>query len=255
MNVTVTVTDDQITAAQAGDADAMWEIVSALDPMLRGIVRQVAPGASSEDVDDMIQEARAVVIQHVHTYTTGATSAALTSYVYRAVRRAIAELRATSESALNVPATAAIRVKHSLWAADGDRDQAWELVNTGSGATHQMKRETFLAVVCALQGAESLDTPAGSDGDDGLTLSDVLPDSVASVTERADRRDLARWLMTQIAPRQSLALRAFYGVGMTRQEDPETAHLMGITAPALRQLRTRGVQTARTVATRHGLAA
>jgi hypothetical protein len=40
------INNEQIRAAQAGDADAMWAIVEGLDAMLRGIVRSVAPNAA-----------------------------------------------------------------------------------------------------------------------------------------------------------------------------------------------------------------
>jgi RNA polymerase primary sigma factor len=61
----VDIAQEQITAAQAGDSTAMWEIVEAFDGMFRGMIRSVAPTASREDAEDLLQEARAVLIQHV----------------------------------------------------------------------------------------------------------------------------------------------------------------------------------------------
>ncbi|MFD9442108.1 sigma factor [Streptomyces sp. NPDC060001] len=250
------VTAEQIHAAQSGDSDAMWEIVQAFDSMLKGIVRSVAPRASAEDAEDYLQEARAVLIQHVRDYDSAASTAQLTSYVYRAARRAIAEANIANSCAVAVPMAAAIQVRHLLWSHGGDVDRAWEEL-AGMDATHTMTRETFIAILGALAGVDSLDAPAGgvdADGS-GLTLSDVIEDPTSQVTDPVERRDLARWLMTQIPQRQSLALRAFYGVTMTRMTDPELCADMEINGVALRRLRSRGVVSARTVASVHGLAA
>ncbi|MEV4037680.1 sigma factor [Streptomyces umbrinus] len=251
------VSTQQIHAAQSGDNDAMWEIVQALDPMLKGIVRSVAPRASAEDAEDFLQEARAVLIQHVRDYDSSTSSAQLTSYVYRAARRAISEANIANACAVAVPMAAAIQVRHLLWEHRGDVDKVWEALCEVKSATHRMSRETFVALLEALAGAGSLDAPTGGEDADGsgLTLADVIEDPSSQVTDSLERRDLARWLMTQIPQRQSLALRAFYGVGMTRMTDPEVCADLAVNGVALRRLRSRGVASARTVATAHDLAA
>lgn len=71
----VEVTDEQIREAQAGDGDAMWAIVSAFDPMLSSVIKSVAPGANAEDREDLLQEARAVLIQHIRDYDSSTSSA------------------------------------------------------------------------------------------------------------------------------------------------------------------------------------
>lgn len=252
----VEVTDEQIAAAQAGDGDAMWEIVQAFDAMFSSMIRSVAKGASAEDAEDLLQEARAVLIQHVRDYSSEASSATLTSFVFQAARRRIQEEHVRSSTALTVDPTAVLRVRRALWQADGDVEGAWMIVSTCPNERSRMERERFMAVVDAMVSVERFDAPAGDDMDGaGLTLADVIADPFAEISDPAERRDLARWLMEQIPQRQAFALRAFYGVQMTKQEDPQTCADMGINGAALRRLRSRGVSSARTVADVHGLTA
>ncbi|KUF18827.1 sigma factor [Streptomyces silvensis] len=251
----VDIHHDIIRAAQGGDQDAMIAVLDACEPMLHGIIHIVAPTASPDAREDYLQEARATLIQHVRDYRTDATEASLTSYAYRAVRRAVTEAHATSECAVSVPAIYAMMVRTALWQSGRDVEKAWEIL-TNADDTHRMKRTTFLAVVQALDTAGSLDASAGDEDGTALTLADTLPDPSATfVTASTERADMARWLMTQIPARQSLALRAFYGVGMSRQDDSEVCAVMELKAPALRKLRTRGVTSARNVASVHGIAA
>lgn len=253
----VEVTDEQIKAAQAGDSDAMWEIVQAFDPMFSSMIRSAAPGASTDDAEDLLQEARAVLIQHVRDYDSDASSAKLTSFVYQAARRCIAEENVRNSTALTVDPTTVLRVRRALWQTQGDVEGAWMILSTCSNPKGRMERERFMATLDALTSVERLDGPAGSDEGDGsdLTLADVIADPTSEVTDPLERRDLARWLMTQISQRQSFALRAFYGVGMTRQEDAEVCAELSIKVNALRQLRFQGAKNARRVADAHGLAA
>jgi RNA polymerase primary sigma factor len=255
----IEVTDEQIHAAQGGDSDAMWEIVQAVDPMLKGIIRSAAPRASAEDAEDYLQEGRAVLIQHIRDYDSSSSAAQLTSYVYRAVRRAIAEADVMAKSPLTLDPTQALRVRRALWECGGNVEDAWATFRDAASPTKRMSRELFIAMVEALAGAESLDAPAntgsGQDIHESLTLSDVIADKDATVTDPLERRDLARWLMTQIPQRQSLALRAFYGIGMTRMTDPEICADLEVNGVALRRLRSRGVFSARTVADAHDLVA
>ncbi|KUN16463.1 hypothetical protein AQJ23_45130 [Streptomyces antibioticus] len=261
----IEITDEQISAAQSGDSDAMWEIVSAFDPMLKSIIRSVSPRASVEDAEDYLQEARAVLIQHIRDYNSSASSAQLSSYVYQAARRAIAEADVVNRTPLTIDPTAAIRVRRALWECGGDVEAAWATFRDATSVTKRMSREAFLAMIEALADTISFDAPAddrkgglssGNPGNgSGLTLVDVIADPASEVTDPVERRDLARWLMTQIPQRQSLALRAFYGVGMTRQEEQETCADLAVKPSALRKLRSNGATSARKVADAHGLAA
>lgn len=259
------INDAQVKAAQAGDQDAMWAIVQGCDAMLRGIVRAVAPGASAEDAEDYLQEARAVLIQRVRDYDASSSSAQLTSYVYRAARRAVMEAHIGNSCAVTVPATATIVVRHLLWRHGGNADAVWAELEEEKSTTHKISREMFIAILEALADSISFDTPAddrkgglsgGNPGNgSGLTLVDVIEDPSSEVTDSVERRDLARWLLTQIPQRQAFALRAFYGVSMTRMTDPETCADMGVNGVALRRLRSRGVVSARAVADAHDLTA
>ncbi|MEU8840279.1 sigma factor [Streptomyces roseus] len=255
----VTVTDELIHAAQGGDSDAMWQILSAYESVLVGIVRSVAPGARKDDAEDLLQEARAVLIQHVRDYNTGSSSAALSTFAYRAVRRAVAEEWVRATVGLTIEPTAALRVRQALWTTEGDIEGAWMLVSSDQDPRKCMARTTFLAVVEALAETRSLDEPAGAatghDGHADLTLSDTLPDASTDFESSTDRRDLARWLVSQVSPRQALALRAFYGMGMERRPDAEVCADMEIKPVSLRRLRNLGVERARSVATAHGIAA
>ncbi|MFE0326282.1 hypothetical protein ACFW08_05635 [Streptomyces sp. NPDC058960] len=250
------VTDEQITAAQAGDSDAMWKIVEAFDGMFRGMIRSVAPGASATDAEDYLQEARAVLIQHVRDYDSSSSSAQLSSYVYRAARRAIAEADVMNHATLSIDPTAAIRVRRALAEHGGDVERAWAEFRDAASPTKRMSRDLFLAMIEALTEGQRLDAPVkGGDDGDSLSLADVIADPSSDVSDPLERRELARWLMTQIPQRQSLALRAFYGIGMTQQDDTLTCADMAINGTALRRLRSRGIDSARKVANAHDLTA
>lgn len=250
----VAVKDEQIKAAQAGNSDAMWEIVQAFDGMLNSMIRSVAPGVSAVDAEDYLQEARAVLIQHVRDYDSSASSAALSSFVFQAARRRIAEEHLTSTTALTVDPTTALRVKRALWHADGDIEKAWRTLSDCRSEKNRMERERFMAVVEALAGTENLDQPvSGNRGSEisRLTLADVIADPASEITGTVERRDYARWLMAQISARQAFALRAFYGVQMTAMTDAEASADLQVRPAALRRLRSDGMASARRVAAVH----
>ncbi|MER6485688.1 sigma factor [Streptomyces virginiae] len=251
----VTVTDEMIHAAQAGDQDAMWQIVSAYEPVLVGIVRAVAPGAKREDAEDLLQEARAALIQHVHAYVTGSSAAQLSSFAYRSIRRSVAEEWIRNSVALAVPATTVLRVRQVLWTTEGDVDAAWMIIASDANPTRRMSRESFLSVVDALGSVECLDAPTGAGDGDEMTLGETIPDTSHELTDVAERRNLAHWLMTQIAPRQSFALRAFHGVGMEPMADAEIAAHLGIKPRSVQPYRVEGARRARMAADALGIAA
>ncbi|MFJ3248371.1 hypothetical protein [Streptomyces sp. NPDC086782] len=245
----VDVTDEQIKAAQAGDSDAMWEIVQAFDPMFSSMIRSVAPGAGAEDTEDYLQEARAVLIQRIRDYDSDSSAASLSSFVFRTARRSIAEQHIRQSTALTVDPTTVLRVKRALWEAGGDVDKAWEELSENATPKNRIERERFMSVLDALLSVERLDGPAGRDGDESdLTVADVIADPEAELSGSVERQDYARWLMTQIPPRQAFALRALYGVNMTALTDPEAAAELGVTRNNLRQLRNAGKVSARKVA-------
>ncbi|MFF1417579.1 sigma-70 family RNA polymerase sigma factor [Streptomyces sp. NPDC058280] len=252
------VTDELITAAQAGDGDAMWSIVSAYDGVIKHLIRSVAPTAGKEDAEDLLQEARAVLIQHVRDYDTTSSSAQLSTYAHQALRRSIAKAWVESTTSLTVDSSAALAVKRALWQTEGDIEGAWMIVGSHEDPRRRMSRESFIATVEALADVTSLDVPANIDRNArnrADTLADTIPDPASDFTDPAERRDLARYLLREIPQRQSLALRGFYGIGMTQTPDNEVAADMGIKTSALRKLRSNGLTSARKVAHSHDLAA
>lgn len=245
----ISVTDEQISAAQAGDGDAMWKIVQALDPMLKQIIRTAVPRANADDMEDLLQEGRAVVIQHVHDYDSVANAASLTSFVYREVRRTVQEAHVGMTTPVAIDAATVLEVRRALWSAAGNVDDAWTTLSA-EPAKRRMSRERFMGALEALASTDSFDAPVnGEDADgSGLTLSDVVADPTSSMTDDVVRRDYARWLMTQIPARQSYALRAFYGVHMTAVPDAEAAAHLGVKTGTVRALRTSGCASARRAA-------
>ncbi|WP_051809724.1 sigma factor [Streptomyces sp. NRRL S-378] len=252
---TVTVTDEMIHAAQAGDQDAMWQIVSAYEPVLVGIVRAVAPGAKPEDAENLLQEARVALIQHVHAYVTGSSAAQLSSFAYRSIRRSVAEEWVRHSVGLTAPASTVLRVRQLLWTTEGDIEAAWMIITSAANPTRRMSRESFMGIIDALANVECLDAPTGAGDGDDMTLGETIPDTSHELTDVAERRNLAHWLMTQIAPRQSFALRAFHGVGMEPMADAQIAGHLGIKPGSVQPYRAEAALRARMVADAHGIAA
>ncbi|WP_406324034.1 sigma factor [Streptomyces niveus] len=255
----IEVTDELIREAQAGNGDAMWEIVSAYEPMLKAAIRSVAPSAGQDDTEGLLQEARATLIQHVRDYDTEASAASLYTYAHRAVRRAVAEEWLNATTSLTVEASTALTVKRALWEAGGDVEGAWLAVSSATDAKRRLSWEVFTSVIEALADVACLDegvkVRSGDSQVGHATLADTIPDASSDFTDPVERRELARYLLSQIPSRQSLALRAFYGIGMSQSPDAETAADMAVTLAALRKLRSNGVISARAAAHTHDLAA
>lgn len=265
MNATHTVTTEQIRAAQGGDSDAMWAVISAYEPMLRATIRKTAPTADQEDVDDLLQDARVALMECLRSYdTTIPEGVGLNAYARRAVQRVVADGWLAAQTSLSVEPGAGHRVKHALWLAGGDVERAWTTVSSATDLRRQMSREAFMGVCEALVEAHSLDMPVSKYGKgrgthQDKTLADTIPDTSMDVTAPSEARDTARYLLSQIPPRQAYALRAFYGVGMTKLPDEQASDELGLSSrgqfAALRQTRTRGIQSARSVAAKQQIAA
>ncbi|EHM24266.1 hypothetical protein SPW_7360 [Streptomyces sp. W007] len=258
MSATQTVTTEMIRAAQGGDSDAMWDVISAYEPMLRSTIRKTAPAADQEDVEDLLQDARVALMESLRSYDTEIPEGAgLAAYARRAVQRVVADGWLAAQTSLSVEPGAGHRVKHALWLAGGDVDDAWITVSSAADPRRQMSREAFMAVCEALVEAQSLEAP--QDGPDSAPLSETIPDTSMDVTTSSEARDTARYLLSQIPPRQAYALRAFYGVGMTTLSDEQASDELGLSShgkfAALRQVRTRGITSARSVAAKQQIAA
>ncbi|MFD4234251.1 sigma factor [Streptomyces sp. NPDC058542] len=242
-----------ILAAQAGDTDAMWTVLELHEPFMKSLVRTVAPAANAEESEDLLQEARVALMERLRDYSTDAP-ASLATYARSAVQRAVSSYYLKSSSQLSIEPSTAIAVKHALWVAEGNADRAWSIVE----ATGSMSRERFVSMCEAFVDADSLDAPIG-DSEDALTLADVTEDTSLDAMDPTERRDTARRLLEVIKPRQSYALRAYYGIRMTPLTDEQASDELGLSgrgkSAALRQLRQRGINSARTQAARFGIAA
>lgn len=248
---TPTFTSETVAAAQAGDSDAMWEIVSAHEALFSALVHQIAPKANREAREDLLQEARAVLVERIRNYDTSASSASLTTFMYRSLRGTVTEAWIRMSTGLSVEASTIIRVRRAMAEAGGNVELAALTLN----ARHNLDRRTFLAAVDAMSDVDSLDTPMGGEDEEGLTLADVLADPTADVTDPTERRELAAWLLSQIDSRKSYTLRSFYGIGVESAPDDDVAAHLQTSRANVRKLRDRGINDCRTVATRHDIAA
>lgn len=250
----IQVTAETISAAQAGDSMAVWTVVESLDDTIHGIIRDVTRGMAGDRAEDLLQEARAVIVERLRDYDSDASVAQFSTYIYPRIRRAIVEEWTRATMSHTADPTIVIRVRRALAQSEGDVDEAVRYINASAQRRHHTTRDTVLAVVEALIGAESLEA-SPQDDDHGATLADTIADPTADVTSPSERRDFARWLMTQIPSRQSYALRAFYGVGMTPAPDADVAAHLQTSARAVRDLRSHGLKSARNVAAANDIAA
>lgn len=243
------VTDEMISAAQAGDDAAMWDVVTAHNGMIHGIIRSVAPGAKREDAEDLLQEARAVLVERIRSYDSTSSAAQLHTFAYAAVRRAVAEEWVRMTTGLTVDAGTALRVKRALFEFDGNTEAAYLMLH----ARYDTSRAVFLATLDALRAVEWLDAPQGEAG--ALTLAETIADPTVSVSDTVERRDLAHHLLDNMAVRRSYALRSFYGITMDKMDDESVAAHLQVKRGAVRLLRLRGIESAAEYASRHGIAA
>ncbi|GAB7187110.1 hypothetical protein ATKI12_6941 [Kitasatospora sp. Ki12] len=240
------ITVDTVQSAQAGDSTAMWHILTEAEPMMRNIIRTVTAGgqASADDVEDLLQESRAVLIARVQAYDT-AGPATLQTRAYQEIYGAISRAWVTTRSAVTPEPDVVLRVRRALAATEGDAEAACrqlEALPKGS----RVSRPRFLAVLDLLREPETFYAGAGADGDTlplAETLSDTREDDIA---DRAARRDLAERALASVTPRRALVLRASYGVGMPPMEDAEIGgHLGHVTPTRVRRIRWDGIQQAR----------
>ncbi|MEO3974418.1 sigma-70 family RNA polymerase sigma factor [Streptomyces sp. CAU 1734] len=245
------ITQVAISAAQGGDQDAMMAVLDHCESTIRSIVYDVTRVASrGPAAEDLIQDARIAVMELLRGYDADAGTSLIT-FIYRAVRRVVAEGWATEQSSFTIPPGMVIEVRRALATWDGDVESAREDLETNSSRTHRVSRESFTAALDAMTSAVSLQATAG----ESLTVEETIADPEHAYTQRADRKALARRLLSEIPARQAYALRAFYGIGMMQTPDHQTATEMGISLASLRQLRHRGVQNCRAAASTLGLAA
>ncbi|MFB7823826.1 hypothetical protein [Streptomyces hydrogenans] len=253
----IEVTDEVIAAAQGGDRDAVWQIVCAYGGVLEAAVRTVAPAATADQFDDLLQEARCTLLQHIKAFDASSSSAQLATFAHRAIRRAVATEWVRMATGLTIEPSAALDVRRAMAQTEGDVEGAWMILGSHADPRRRMSRETFMALLEALSETVSLDSTPGNARGEGSTaepasLAETIPDPDGDFTDPTERRDLARYLLDSIGKRQSLALRAFYGIGMTATDDHETALDMQTTPAIVRSHRRHGITSCRRVASAAG---
>ncbi|CAM5401014.1 hypothetical protein SMICM304S_09581 [Streptomyces microflavus] len=127
-----------ILAAQAGDSDAMWTVLEAHEPLLKSLVRTVAPTANAEDAEDLLQEARVALMEKLRDILDGCDGLPGDVRPQRRTAGGVGLPPEVVAPALHWPSTA-ITVKHALWLAEGNVDRAWTIVE----ATGEMPRKRF----------------------------------------------------------------------------------------------------------------
>ncbi len=240
----VSISADRIEAAKGADQDAMWAIVTDLEPMLGQIVRRVTAGrANAEDTDDLMQEARFALITCVRAYETDGPGQ-LQTKAYQPVYGAVAVAWMRSQPGITVEPWKALEVRRALASTEGDVEAAFALVDQCGNGTAEARRN-FDSARFALVPVGRLDAPLSAE-DGSSTLADTIadPDSVASVV---DARVLADLVLASVTSRRALVLRASYGVGMPPMEDAEIAgHLGNVPPSRVKGIRFEGIKQART---------
>ncbi|MFD8595422.1 hypothetical protein ACFV1L_10510 [Kitasatospora sp. NPDC059646] len=251
---TTVITADLVQSAQAGNSDAMWQIVSALEPQLASIVATVMGEFYRVPHhipmrEDLMQEARAALITVVAGYdTTG--PAALMTRAYWPVVNAVTTAWLASRTGPSVSMASLLRIRRALGKARGDREYAFVLVNQHCEEQKKgrMSRDQFDHVLEAWWSV-TVDLDEVLPGHSTTTIADTIPDtSTARATHLAEVRDLAEQALTSILPRRALVLRGTYGVGMPEMTDEELAGHLGNVGPSrVRGIRREALAQARTV--------
>lgn len=238
---------ETVTAAMGGDPTAVCEIVTALEGTIWSVVRREAPTAGYHQIEDLVQEGRACIVERLRSYDAERPDPELLVTVLQYhLRKVVSEEAARASSVLSVEPSAVKRVRAALAESQGDVRGAWVIVSDAD-RKHAMSRETFVSVLEAMAEAGTLDVPLGGGHDDGdaLCLVDVIADVAPDFADRQSNQQLVAWILRQLSLRENLALRAYYGIGMQKTEDVDQAAQMGISSANLRQLRTRGIKHAR----------
>ncbi|MEW1551405.1 sigma-70 family RNA polymerase sigma factor [Streptomyces tsukubensis] len=253
------LTDEIIAAAQGGDPEATATVLEGYTGFMADIVFQVAPKANRDDREDLLQEARAALLEGLRAYDSAVSGgASLATYVRWSLTAAVKNAWTISRAPVTVEPRAVQHVRRALVAADGDVEAAWLIVAAETRSGMGMMRERFLAIMDAMRPAVPFGTPVGPHADaDGLTLENTLPalESAAPSASRAESRELAHQLLARVPHRFAYALRAYYGIGMPTLDDKQVADELGVRPATVRKLRERGIAEARTVAARRSLAA
>ncbi|OKI19267.1 helix-turn-helix domain-containing protein [Streptomyces sp. CB03911] len=250
--MSISVDPTVIAAAQGRDSDAVWQVVSAFEPMIVGIIDVATKGtASREEREDLMQEGRAALIQRIFSFDME-SPASLVTHAYKPILEAVRTAIVSMRPGLSTAPSVELRVRRALAASAGDVETAWQLVNEGRTAQYRMARDTFDSVLHAMLPADRLDAPLDLGSESGAaTLADTLVSADGMADDYA-RREYARAevavALAGILPRRALVLRGSYGVGMRKMEDGELgAHLGNVSEGRIRGIRREGLAQARSV--------
>lgn len=151
-----------LVAAKLGDETAKARLLIAYGPAIRSgvawYVRSLATAPRREDLDDVRSQAVVGVLEAIEAHDPE-RSDRLAGIVASYVRNALATMAGDSAQ-LTIPERTLKRFSGILREAEGDVAKALELA-----PSHEMKPETFLAVLDAVRNVESLDGRLESFGD------------------------------------------------------------------------------------------
>ncbi|MGW1840354.1 sigma-70 family RNA polymerase sigma factor [Streptomyces sp. NPDC002067] len=262
-----------IRAAQNGDAEATSQVTDGLEGMIyrlaeRGVTHTPAPSAGYGDrLDDLRQEGRVAALEALARYDPEG-GAKFSTYAHTRIHGAIRD----GANAGLLPAGSASPVatfKRCLGIVGGDMEAAEYLVTVLPSAGHRLSAETAHMVRSMLEGAESLDAPAGTG--ESFLLGEVLADPHGhgvpdDLVEPSDlrRRDrdrkttLAHALLDTLSGNAARIVRMVYGFepethlyagydrdGLPVPDHAAIAEALGITVATSRQTLKRALDRLR----------
>lgn len=174
-----------IAQAKLGDEAATSRLLIAYAPAIRSgvswYVRSLANAPRREDLDDVRSQAVLGVLEAIQAHDATVADR-LAGIVASYVRNALSTL-AGSTAQLSIPERTLKRFAGILREAEGNVERALELA-----PTHEMKRETFLAVLAAVRDVDSIDVdPTTTPGEGGWSSSHELAVAADAVVDVEDR--------------------------------------------------------------------
>jgi RNA polymerase primary sigma factor len=229
---------DLVIGAEAGDADACWNLVEAFLPEIVGIARRFPSGVGLQ-LQELVQEGVAGLLFAARRYDPDLNTpfwAYASFWVHKAMQELAAELtRPVALSDRAVRALAQIRMaRREYLQAHGAEPTNEELSSATGFTTAQLER---------LQAAER--APRGMDErlgayEAGTTLGDTIADSTAEEAFEQVLDDLeireVRDLTDQLTERERAIIRAHYGLGEQAQTLSQIGAGLGLTAERARQI-------------------
>ncbi|WP_282793694.1 sigma factor [Streptomyces sp. CC224B] len=223
----ISLTAEQISAAQNNDLNAITAVVTATEERVRHLARKYATGSGRTDAslaEDLAQTGRIAVWECTARFS-GTTVAEFFAYVDRTLKGAMSDARKV-ETRQGVSRSVAGAFEAALSQADGDPYEAERLATDAAVlGDRRLSPETAYAARLSWQGVEHLDAPMGQ-GETGesFTLADTLAAQYGVPADLLQPSDYerARRKQTSIQVRQTLA----------RMSDDQATVLMALTGIA-----------------------